>query len=443
MLDPVKNFAKVIVSTGYDALATSIVLQSGDGAKLPLPSSDGAFNLVWWNSTDYSDPTDDPNKEIIRCTSRSTDTLTVTRGQEGITATIKNTAGKTYQMILTFTKKAYDDIDNIKAPLRPVTAKTTLVDADEVTGNDSANSFSQIRTTWTNVKSFLKTYFDTIYAQLAGSISQAFQVSQLEIGHATDTTLTRVSGGVVSIEGNNIITANNQVTALAAASAGDKDKYLHANSSTGAIEWTTVTVGGSVWTLVPGSPTRTANTTFTVTGDYTALLTTGLVIKWTESSAVKVGMVLSSSYSNPNTTVTIIGDTMASIDSSSCKYFSGEAIVKRFAVAGTLGATGTDIMNAWYADYAYRVIGARPFVGTAGTTNSTTFDINKAGTTMFTTKPTIATTATTGTIFTADNGTSLAINDRVSVDLDAIQTTAAIDGYVDLYLLPTRVLQLT
>lgn len=43
------------------------------------------------------------------------------------------------------------------------TAKTTLVDADEITGQDSAASFGLIRTTWTNVKVFLKTYFDTLY----------------------------------------------------------------------------------------------------------------------------------------------------------------------------------------------------------------------------------------------------------------------------------------
>jgi hypothetical protein len=41
--------------------------------------------------------------------------------------------------------------------------KTTLIDADEITGQNSANSFSLIRTTWTNVKAFLKTYFDTLY----------------------------------------------------------------------------------------------------------------------------------------------------------------------------------------------------------------------------------------------------------------------------------------
>lgn len=110
VLDPVKNFAKVTVSTGYDASATSIALTSGQGAKLPAPSTDGSFNLVWWNSTDYSDPSDDPNVEIVRCTARSTDTLTVTRAQESTSASTKNTSSKTYKMVLAPTKKLVDDI---------------------------------------------------------------------------------------------------------------------------------------------------------------------------------------------------------------------------------------------------------------------------------------------------------------------------------------------
>ena len=62
---------------------------------------------------------------------------------------------------------------------------------------------------------------------------------------------------------------------------------------------------------------------------------------------------------------------------------------------------------------------------------------------MFTTKPTVASTATTGTIFTADNGTSLALNDRVTIDVDAVQTTPAVDGYVYLYLMATKDIYLT
>ncbi len=112
-LDPTKNFAKVNVSTGYDASATSIVLETDEGAKLPDPSTDGNFNVVWYNASDYGDPSDDPNVEIVRVTGKSTDTLTVTRAQEDTTAKTHNTSGKTYKMILAITKKMMDDIPNI------------------------------------------------------------------------------------------------------------------------------------------------------------------------------------------------------------------------------------------------------------------------------------------------------------------------------------------
>lgn len=115
-LDPVINFGKTQTSIGYDETATSIVLVSGQGASLP---SSFSFNLVWWNATDYPDPSDDPNREIVRCSNRVNDTLTITRAQEGTTATTKNTANKVYRMILSATKKMIDDIQSnidLKAP---------------------------------------------------------------------------------------------------------------------------------------------------------------------------------------------------------------------------------------------------------------------------------------------------------------------------------------
>lgn len=111
-LDPVRNFAVVTASTGYDSTATSITLATGDGAKLP-PTSEGAFNLSWYNSTDYTSPHLDPSVEIIRVTTRTGDVLNpISRGQEGTSATNKNTAGKTYLLILGATKKLRDDVEN-------------------------------------------------------------------------------------------------------------------------------------------------------------------------------------------------------------------------------------------------------------------------------------------------------------------------------------------
>ena len=109
-LDARINFGKVVVSTGYDASATSVTLVSGEGAKLPATTP---YNLVWYNNTTYLDPADDPNREIVRCTARTSDVLTITRAQEGTTATSKNAAGCVYKMLAGGTKKTLDDIDTL------------------------------------------------------------------------------------------------------------------------------------------------------------------------------------------------------------------------------------------------------------------------------------------------------------------------------------------
>lgn len=209
-----------------------------------------------------------------------------------------------------------------------------------------------------------------------------------------------------------------------------------------------ITANASMWKTVAGTPVRATNTTFTVTGDYSSTTTypfgKGVIFKWTETGTVRCAMQsIPQTYGAPNTTFTIVGDTMASIDATSLKYCLIPVEAWKFAVAGTIGATGTNVANTRYAEYPMRVIAADLQVGTAGTTNSTTIDINKGGTTMFTTKPTLATTvATSPTPFTANSATSLALADKVTIDVDAIQTTAAIDLYATLYVFPTRYLYL-
>jgi hypothetical protein len=139
-MDPVLNFAKVTISTGYDGDDTEIVLSSGHGAKLPAPATAGAFNLVWWNSTDYADPSDDPNVEIVRCTARVTDTLTVTRAQEGTSGSTKNTGDKVYKMILAATKKTIDDIAYGPLETKTDTYTVTVADRHKVLVMNSADA---------------------------------------------------------------------------------------------------------------------------------------------------------------------------------------------------------------------------------------------------------------------------------------------------------------
>jgi hypothetical protein len=105
-LDSVANFIEVQASTGYSSSTTSITLQSGQGSKLPATP----FNLVWWNSTDYPNPANDPNVEIVRVTNISSDTITISRGQEGTSAANHNTAAKTYNLVLGITAKMISDL---------------------------------------------------------------------------------------------------------------------------------------------------------------------------------------------------------------------------------------------------------------------------------------------------------------------------------------------
>jgi hypothetical protein len=98
-MDNFKNFASFTVSQGYNAGATSIDLSLDPGAACPtLPA-----NAVWWNSE--VNPQDDPNVEIVRVTARTGATLTITRGQEGTSASTKNAIGKTYKIAFVITAK--------------------------------------------------------------------------------------------------------------------------------------------------------------------------------------------------------------------------------------------------------------------------------------------------------------------------------------------------
>lgn len=80
------------------------------------------------------------------------------------------------------------------------TGKATPVDGDLLLIADSAAGYVRKKFSWGN----LKTALTSIFAAVAGSVSQAFSASQIELGHASDTTLTRVSAGVVAVEGNTV-----------------------------------------------------------------------------------------------------------------------------------------------------------------------------------------------------------------------------------------------
>ena len=90
------NNAVSSLASSISSGATSISLATGTGSLFPSPGSNQYFALVL---TPLATP-NGPPREIVYCTARSVDTLTVVRGQEGTSATTW-TAGDNAQLLIT------------------------------------------------------------------------------------------------------------------------------------------------------------------------------------------------------------------------------------------------------------------------------------------------------------------------------------------------------
>lgn len=97
--DKLVNFTEVIVSTGYDASATSIVLQAGEGTKLPDPAVYGSYYGIWHDVTAELLASADANREWVLINTVSGDTITsLTRAQQETSASTKNEVGHQYRI---------------------------------------------------------------------------------------------------------------------------------------------------------------------------------------------------------------------------------------------------------------------------------------------------------------------------------------------------------
>lgn len=104
-MDTHKNFARSTLSAGIAAGAGSFSVAAGEGAKFDA----GAQWITIWDSTTYGCADLDPNREIVRVSSRSTDTFTVSaRGQRGTSDVAHNTGGKTYTVQQTLCGEDFD-----------------------------------------------------------------------------------------------------------------------------------------------------------------------------------------------------------------------------------------------------------------------------------------------------------------------------------------------
>jgi len=71
------NNAKSTLASGITNVATTLIVQTGEGALFPSPAASQRFPVTLVDSAG--------NKEVAYCSSRSADTFTIVRGQEGTT----------------------------------------------------------------------------------------------------------------------------------------------------------------------------------------------------------------------------------------------------------------------------------------------------------------------------------------------------------------------
>lgn len=91
------------LAAGMDASQTTLSLLAGTGSRFPATE----FPLRVWNDASFANPIDDPNNEIVFCSSRSGDTCTIVRAQEGSTG-VAHGSGDAVALVLT--KKFRDDL---------------------------------------------------------------------------------------------------------------------------------------------------------------------------------------------------------------------------------------------------------------------------------------------------------------------------------------------
>ena len=78
------NNADSVLNGALAEVSTSLVVKAGDGAKFPNPTGGDFFLVTLYQKVG----TTEVNHEIVKCTTRSTDTLTIVRAQEGTTAKV-------------------------------------------------------------------------------------------------------------------------------------------------------------------------------------------------------------------------------------------------------------------------------------------------------------------------------------------------------------------
>jgi len=364
------NQAYSILAGSLTNVATSLSVQTGHGSRFAVGTYYSYITLE-----DSSG-----NIEICKLTAQSGDTLTIVRGQDGTTGLAWNIGDivecRPCKAAITDIKADAVTEANAATLTHAATSKTTPVDADEIPLADSAAIFVLKKLTWANLKATLGSTF----AALAGSVSQAFAAASIELGHASDTTLTRVSAGVAAVEGativttapstsGNVLTSNGTIWTSATPTGAAQIQPISASVGSSAL-----TISASALSLAFRSATLTSGTVTTVSGTPSNLvISSGSTLGTINATQSRIAVI---ALNNAGTIE------LAAVNISGGNDLSETGVISTTAEGGAGAADTANVIYSTTArsNLAYRVIGyIESTQATAGTWDTAPSTIQGCG----------------------------------------------------------------
>jgi hypothetical protein len=285
-------------------------------------------------------------------------------------------------------------------------AKVNLVDADEITGQNSESNpaFGLIRSTWTSVKAFLKTYFDTLYA-VAAHTHAGYQAT-LESG----TNIKTVGG--VSLLGS-----------------GD------------------VVVNSGIWTALTGAYASTSTFTFTGTNKDVNLIQFSLfTCTSSDGNTRRIGYVKSSVNNAGTITVTVVTDTNLAAGDINFKVAYNRKVddyIHLISIPGEVIADASYSQGVWRqnlrANSYLLPVDFSVLTAAAGSDAACTMNIYKNTTALFSSAPDLGTNAVLVEQRPTTNTLSAAECISLRIMSSAGATNKAADFQAKLYIVPTLI----
>ena len=194
-----KNNANSTLASGINSVDVTLTVATGDGDKFP---ASGVFPVSIWG-INYPDPSFDPNAEIVWCTGRTDDALTIVRNKEG-TVGASHSVGANVALNITagiFDDSTYGIDANITADIATHAALTAT---HGISGAIVGTTDSQILTNKTiDVDSNTVSNIENDNIKAAAGIVESKSTFAATGGHVHDGTAS-VTGGT-KIAGSNVV----------------------------------------------------------------------------------------------------------------------------------------------------------------------------------------------------------------------------------------------